>query len=211
MHSFDFSIKFSIAMKMKNILPENEEFLIFQLKKGNVDSYEFLFHRYYPTYFHFAKGMLKDEAAAEDIMQNVFMKIWTYRERLDETMSMKNYIYVLAKREILNHFRAKYNTLVVLTDEEKSLDVLHDGENSDIDYNELKKTLRDILEQLPARQREIFYLSRFKAMSNKEIAEKLDISVRTVEKHIQMAIRTFREQLGDLSMLMGLLAFIRLI
>ena len=72
-----------------------EQLLLQRLREGDMGSYETLFHRYYPTFFAFAKGMLKDAGAAEDIIQNVFMKIWIHREALDETMSIKNYIYVL--------------------------------------------------------------------------------------------------------------------
>jgi len=87
-----------------------EQLLLRQLREGDMGSYETLFHRYYPTFFAFARGMLKDAGAAEDIIQNVFMKIWIHREALDETMSIKNYIYVLSKREVFNYLRAKYNT-----------------------------------------------------------------------------------------------------
>ena len=72
-----------------------EQLLLQRLREGDMGSYETLFHRYYPTFFAFAKGMLKDAGAAEDIIQNVFMKIWIHREALDETMSIKNYISVL--------------------------------------------------------------------------------------------------------------------
>lgn len=66
-----------------------EQLLLQRLREGDMGSYETLFHRYYPTFFAFAKGMLKDAGAAEDIIQNVFMKIWIHREALDETMSIK--------------------------------------------------------------------------------------------------------------------------
>ena len=78
-----------------------EQLLLRQLREGDMASYEILFHRYYPTFFAFAKGMLKDEGAAEDIIQNVFMKIWIHREALVETMSIKNYIY---EESLINEF-----------------------------------------------------------------------------------------------------------
>ena len=147
-----------------------EQLLLRQLREGDMGSYETLFHRYYPTFFAFARGMLKDAGAAEDIIQNVFMKIWIHREALDETMSIKNYIYVLSKREVFNYLRAKYNTHVVLTED---------------------------MMTLPPKRRSVFCLSRFKSLTNQEIADKLGISIRTVEKHIELALRTFKEQLGS--------------
>ena len=194
-------------MESKEISPEQreEQLLLRQLKRGDMDSYEILFHRYYPTYFHFAKGMLKDEKTAEDITQNVFMKVWMNREALDETKSIKNYIYVLSKREILNHFRAKYHTQVILTEKIHDFDVPEEIQTSDLELVELKETVQEVIKQMPPRRRHIYFLSRFKSLSNKEIAQQLGLSIRTVEKHIQLAVRTFREQLGEFFILIPLL------
>ena len=169
-----------------------EQLLLRQLREGDMGSYETLFHRYYPTFFAFARGMLKDAGAAEDIIQNVFMKIWIHREALDETMSIKNYIYVLSKREVFNYLRAKYNTHVVLTEQSSSTD------EPTTDYRELREAVQSVIDTMPPKRRSVFCLSRFKSLTNQEIADKLGISIRTVEKHIELALRTFKEQLGSL-------------
>lgn len=186
-------------MEPREISPDQkeEQLLLRQLKRGDIDSYEIIFHRYYPTYFHFAKGMLKDIKAAEDIVQNVFMKIWQNRESLEEDKSIKNYIYVLSKREILNYFRAKYNTQILLTEEIQAFDMPDESKAFGLDYEELKGSVQQVMDQMPPRRRSIYYMSRFESLSNREIAQQLGISIRTVEKHIELAIRTFREQLGE--------------
>ncbi len=186
-------------MESKEISPDQkeEQLLLRQLKRGDIDSYEIIFHRYYPTYFHFAKGMLKDSKTAEDIVQNVFMKIWLNRENLEENKSIKNYIYVLSKREILNHFRAKYNTQILLAEEISAFDVPDEEKALGLDYERLKGSVEQVINHMPPRRRSIYHMSRFESLSNKEIAEKLGISIRTVEKHIELAIRTFREKLGE--------------
>ena len=66
-----------------------EQLLLQRLREGDMGSYETLFHRYYPTFSAFAKGMLKDAGAAEDIIQNVFMKIWIHREALTKQCQSK--------------------------------------------------------------------------------------------------------------------------
>ena len=170
-----------------------EQLLLRQLREGDMGSYETLFHRYYPTFFAFARGMLKDAGAAEDIIQNVFMKIWIHREALDETMSIKNYIYVLSKREVFNYLRAKYNTHVVLTEDMMTLE----QSSSTTDYRELREAVQSVIDTMPPKRRSVFCLSRFKSLTNQEIADKLGISIRTVEKHIELALRTFKEQLGS--------------
>ena len=183
-----------------------EQLLLRQLREGDMASYEILFHRYYPTFFAFAKGMLKDEGAAEDIIQNVFMKIWIHREALVETMSIKNYIYVLSKREVFNHLRAKYNTHVVLTEDMMTLEHPSEHEETQSDYRELREAVQNVIDAMPPNRKSVFCLSRFKSLTNQEIADKLGISIRTVEKHIELALRTFKEQLGGFfTLLMGVL------
>ena len=173
-----------------------EQLLLRRLREGDMGSYETLFHRYYPAFFSFAKGMLKDAGAAEDIIQNVFMKIWIHREALDETMSIKNYIYVLSKREIFNYFRAKYNTHMVLTEDMVTGEQSSGNDESHTDYRELREAVQSVINTMPPKRRSVFCLSRFKSLTNQEIADKLGISIRTVEKHIELALRTFKEQLG---------------
>ena len=180
-----------------------EQLLLQRLREGDMGSYETLFHRYYPTFFAFAKGMLKDAGAAEDIIQNVFMKIWIHREALVETMSIKNYIYVLSKREIFNHLRAKYNTRIVLTEDMITLEHSLEHEEAQ-DYRELCEVVQNVIDAMPPKRKSVFCLSRFKSLTNQEIADKLGISIRTVEKHIELALRTFKEQLGGFfTLLMG--------
>lgn len=173
-----------------------EQLLLRRLREGDMESYKILFHRYYPSFFAFARGMLKDAGAAEDIIQNVFMKIWIHREALVETMSIKNYIYVLSKREVFNHLRAKYHTHVVLTEDMVTLEHASGNEDSHTDYRELREAVQSVIDTMPPKRRSVFCLSRFKSLTNKEIAEKLGISIRTVEKHIELALRTFKNQLG---------------
>ena len=74
----------------------NDSELISAIIRGDVGAYEQLFVRYYPTLLHFIRGMLKDDHMSEDIAQNIFMKLWIHREKLDSTQSVKNYLSCLA-------------------------------------------------------------------------------------------------------------------
>ena len=86
---------------------QTEQDLLRQLIRGDIAGYEVRFHKYYPTFFAFIKGMTKETAVAEDIAQNIFMKVWLNREKLDAAKSIRNYLFVLAKHEIYNYFRTK--------------------------------------------------------------------------------------------------------
>lgn len=83
----------------------NQRRLILGLKRGDHDSYETLFDLYYAKFVNFADAILKDRTVAKDIVQEAFIKLWVNRARLDENLSLENYIYVIVKRLVLNHIR----------------------------------------------------------------------------------------------------------
>ena len=87
--------------------------LIRAIKNGDTKSFETLFERYYDRYFSFACALLHDADAAEDVLQNVFLKIWLGRDRLDENRSIENYLLVSVRNEIFDWLRLKYNQTVV--------------------------------------------------------------------------------------------------
>ena len=111
---------------------QNDSELISAIIRGDVGAYEQLFVRYYPTLLHFIRGMLKDDHMSEDIAQNIFMKLWIHREKLDSTQSVKNYLFVLAKHEIYNIFKAKRTTMLSLLPQlsEEEADVYRRGRNT---------------------------------------------------------------------------------
>ena len=106
-------MKESVYNTFVNCDPQEQD-LLRQLIRGDIAGYEVLFHKYYPTFFAFIKGMTKETVVAEDITQNIFMKVWLNRERLDAAKSIRNYLFVLAKHEIYNYFRTKSRTFTTL-------------------------------------------------------------------------------------------------
>ena len=93
---------------------DEERALLRRLIAGEMAAYETLFHRYYPTFCAFVRGMTKDTFVSEDITQNIFLKVWINRERLDEEKSIRNYLFVLAKHEVYNYLRTKNRTFTPL-------------------------------------------------------------------------------------------------
>ena len=149
---------------------QSDSSLISAVKKGDKGAYEQLFVRYYPTLLRFIHGMLKDNHMAEDIAQNIFMKLWIHREKLDSTQSLKNYLFVLAKHEIFNIFKAKRTTMLSLLPQLNDLSIKH-------------------ISTTPPPPQLIFRMSRCEHLSNREIAERLGLSVRSVDKHIELALK----------------------
>ncbi|MCD8273383.1 MAG: sigma-70 family RNA polymerase sigma factor, partial [Alistipes sp.] len=155
----------------------HEQELLRQLIRGDIAGYEVLFHKYYPTFFAFIKGMTKETAVAEDIAQNIFMKVWLNRERLDETKSIRNYLFVLAKHEIYNYFRTKNRTFTTLKEaitqsENKgggSLPARNEIEEK-LDLAETAEQVENIFGKMPPQRQQIFRMSSFEHMPSKEIA-----------------------------------------
>jgi len=176
---------------------QNDSELVSAIIRGSVSAYEQLFVRYYPTLLHFIRNMLKDDHMSEDIAQNIFMKLWIHREKLDSTQSVKNYLFVLAKHEIYNIFKAKRTTMLSLLPQLSDRDVADRGVSAEERYNytELNALLMQGIQKMPAQRQLIFRMSRYEHLSNREIAERLGLSVRTVDKHIELALKDLRSTL----------------
>lgn len=171
-----------------------EKELIQGLRKSSTAAYKQLFLEYFTIIRSFLSRMLGDDEQAKDIAQNVFLKIWLKRDSLDESKSIKSYLYVLAKNEALNHI--KRSSRITCLD---SVPETSDGNNVQVttEFNETSNIIRQRVESMPERRREVFRLSRMEHLSNKEISEMLNLSVRTVEKHIELALKDIRKTIGS--------------
>lgn len=168
-----------------------ESQLIAGLKRGNMDAYEEAFHTYYPKFVRFANYIVGDLAVAKDLVQNVFVKVWRYRDRLDASLSLNNYLFVLTKREVLNFLRTKrvFETL------DSTLELPGDSLLPD-ELAEVAQ-VRSQVYKLPEQRRNVFIMSRFCGIPNKEIARQMSISEKTVERHITLAGKQLRSELDN--------------
>ena len=175
----------------------NERRLIMGLKRGDHDSYEILFKLYYAKFVNFADAIIKDRNAAKDIVQDAFIKIWANRARLDENQVLQNYIYVIVKRLILNYLR-DHRPAESLDSEvaQKLQSTAWGGQDLIVIANETRNRMQDIIARMPAQRRTVFAMSRNQGMTNKQIAEALQISVKTVERHMTLALAELRENIS---------------
>lgn len=157
-----------------------------------------VFNTYYNSLCNYAFTFLKKEDICEDIVQEVFMKIWEGRRDLLMEDAVRYYLFTAVRNNSITWLRQKKNTGMVEWDEENSLQatVPEKGIGSDRDYDRL---LQKAIDQLPPRCREVFLLSRLSNMTYKQIGASLDISVKTVENQLGKAlkiIRTFLKEKG---------------
>ncbi len=194
--TFDPKIEAFLSEKNKN----TDQLLVKALRKGDFKAFETLFFKYNKKLYYFAKGHLGSREDAEGLVQEVFIKIWEKREDLNEYLSFNSYIFTITFKAILKHFRTKSR-------EKKYMDqffsdfIDESNETSvEVEYNNLLELANKAIEKLPEKRKLVYILSRKKGFTNQEIAEQLNISKRTVETHLQHALKFLREKLDKNSL-----------
>lgn len=172
-----------------------ERSLILRLIGGDEDAFCELYATYKNRLIYFAMRFLKSREYAEDVFQDAFTVVWQSRRFINPDASFSSYLYTIMRNRILNQLRNAAN-------EEKlkesilsqALDYTEDTKR-EVMLNDLKSLISHALQQLTPRQREIFEMSREAQLSHKEIADKLDISVNTVQEHISISLKLIRTYL----------------
>jgi len=168
--------------------------LIVRLREGSPEAFRDLFDYYGKKLFSFSLGYLKNSHEAEEIVQEVFLKIWKVREELLDGKSFDSYIFTIAKNAILNTIRKSKSEQVYL-----NYAKLHPGKDvlldEELNFKELERAYKNSVEQLSPKRKEIFLLSREQNLTNAEIAKKLGISVKTVENQMTSALSEIKRNL----------------
>jgi RNA polymerase sigma-70 factor (ECF subfamily) len=162
--------------------------------------FEKVFMHYFPKVKNFAWKLLKSENDAEDIAQEIFLKLWEKPSLwIDDFSSLDSYLYKMTKNKVIDLIRQRYYkpgcAIDTLYDVDLPETVQADSILSDIYYKEMLLILRLSLDRMPTKRRRIFEMSRYAGMSNQQIAEKLNLSVRTVEHHIYLALSELKKKL----------------
>ncbi|MBA7533622.1 hypothetical protein ES705_25863 [subsurface metagenome] len=167
-----------------------DRLLITSLKKGDITSFDKLFTKYSEKLYLFAVGYLKKQEDAEGLVQEVFIKVWEKRIELREDLSFKSFLFTIAYNTIVDHFRKWSKEEECLEHFRKTLDLYHNEPEKKVEYSDLEELA------LPPKRKLIYQLSRQEELTNKEIAERLKISIKTVEYHMSLALKFLKEQLG---------------
>ncbi|MCC6413301.1 MAG: RNA polymerase sigma-70 factor [Saprospiraceae bacterium] len=182
---------------MLNSSSHNEQELLAALKRGEQWALNPLFHQHYTLLLADVYRLIKDEDTCKDIAQEVFVELWNKRESLEVHTSLRAYLRRAVVNRALNFIKTSKRT--VFEDDLQSWEgsgeepdevaEIHDRAES------MENALRQAIDALPDKCRLVFSLSRFESMSHKEIAEKLGISVKTIENQITKAMKLLREAL----------------
>ena len=174
----------------------NNEQLIPLLLAGDESTFESVYKHFLKPLHVYAIAILKDEDRAEGMVQNVFLKIWDKKERLSFSGSLQAYLYGAVYHECLNYLRhekvkIKHQQHVVYTMGNNA------EESGKMELLDLREKLADALNELPEKCRTIFQLSRFEELKYQEIADRLQISIKTVEAQMGKALKILRIKLVD--------------
>lgn len=171
---------------------EKETLYIRELVLGSHDAFRQLFISYFPKVKYFIGHFTKSELIAEELAQDVFMRIWERREHLDTIESFNSYVYRMAKNMALNHLRRKYLEDSYLEDYEEETIVNIEG---DLYAREMELLEKLTVSRMPHKRRAIYEMSRREGLTNDEIANQMGISKKTVENHLNLALKEIRKTL----------------
>ena len=167
------------------------------IRKGDIQQFEILFRSSYAPLVRYAASIVKDTDAAEEIVQELFYRLWKDREKISINTSPEGYLYRSVHNMCLHHLDHMKVVDRHNTEMERDVNNLTIGPAEELYHKELLDRVAGILEKLPERCGRIFYLSRFEGLKYSEIARKLSISVKTVEANMGKALKEFRKGLAE--------------
>ena len=185
----------------------NDHNLVQLLQKGNVAAFDSLFEGYSQKLFGFALKYFKNESDAEELVQEVFVKVWENRQTLKSELSFKSYLFTIALNQIRKHFNKKAISLRYLETLHNESEFTVNQAPYDDNYETALIQINLIIGQMPPRRREIFIKSKFEGISSKEIATELNISPGTVDNQVSDALRFIRSQLKTANFSLLLIVF----
>ncbi|HXL00659.1 MAG TPA: RNA polymerase sigma-70 factor [Dysgonamonadaceae bacterium] len=182
---------------------ENEDHALFLLiKKGDKDAFVAIYHKYHPYLYSLALRYLKNVEAAEETVQHVFVKLWESVRHIEIEINLKNYLYTMTKNYILNYFRDNKKTVSInyVNAQEEILD--EDDFPTLLEEMQLLEILKQGIENLPTRKKEVCEMKMEGNVSNQEIADRMGISIHTVKSHYQEAIKMLRNYFHKMKLML---------
>jgi RNA polymerase sigma-70 factor (family 1) len=181
---------------MKNDDYNDNNILIKSLKNGDEQAYNYLIDTYHHKLCVYANSLIKNIYSAEDIVQNVFIKVWEQRTRLKSDHAIKSFLYKLVYNEFIDLYRKNQSLFSIEKTYYDALNtvVIEDDSES---FQRILKVVNKEIESLPTKCKEVFILSKKEGLTNIEIAEHLDVSIKTVEAQITKAFSILRSSLEE--------------
>ncbi len=175
----------------------SDELIVRRIKDGDSRAFDILFRKYYQRLFAFAQGFIRDEDLSKDIVQEVFITFWEKRGTI-KNIAIEAFLYKMVRNHCLNYIRNQkvFENKTVKHENASKLEELYriailKDEPYTLIEDELNQEIENVLKKLPETCRKVFELSRIEGLMNREIAERMNFSVKNVEKYISQALKAF--------------------
>lgn len=165
------------------------------MQADDLRAFDELYHRYMPKLASFLSHVYRNRDLEEEVIQEVFIKIWENRQTINKSLSFEGYIRVIAKNLVYDKFKERQKLVFSNIHHLKTHPAQSNGIEEKIFYQELNTQIENIIAQLPDAQKQIFTMSRKEGLNNAEIAQKLSISKRTVEHQIYRTLKKIKDHL----------------
>lgn len=173
----------------------NDNVLLKQLQEGNQIAFTTIYNKYHKALYAFSYYYLKNNEQAEDAVQSVFSKLWEYHSQIIITINLKNYLYKMVKNHVLNEIRNKTNAFTKNYEIAQSTENYEDNLLEKIEEKELLSLFYKAIDKLSDQKRSICLLKIKEGLSNREIAEKLNIAENSVKTYYNQSIKLLRAHL----------------
>ena len=175
---------------------KNNATLMQALRGGNEDAYKYLMRTFNQRLLGYAISLVNDKTLAQDIVQNVYLNTWRYRNKLNSDFPIKSFLFKSVYNEFVNQYKREKLMIPLEQTYHKVLhEIVETYTYEDIEI--LMKRVHEEIESLPKKSKEVFVLSKKEGLTNIEIAEYLNISIKTVEAHITKSFSLLRKKLGS--------------
>lgn len=181
---------------MTLIAEYNESKLVSRLKMGDEKAFSLLFYRYKKKLFSFIFDLTQSELKAEDIVQDVFLKIWQNREHIAGADNFNAYVFRMAQNHAIDQLRKLSREIAIVNEfQENGKHISGDPEVMLLN-KEIRQKIQEAVAQLPAQQKKVFVLHREQGLRHEEIAKEMNLSVSTVQNHLFRAVTNIRNYLA---------------
>lgn len=173
-----------------------------QLSLTDKNSFKILFDHFYQPLCHLSQHYLEDEDEAKGVVQEAFVKLWEIRNELNADSNLRNFLFTLVKNNCLNilnrrQILLKHHEKIRWMEMHYQYESLSRIGDDYLEFSELKDKIDEAIRKLPEHCRVVFEMSRFEDLKNREIAEKLGVTQKTIEAHLTKALKVLRKELKD--------------
>lgn len=173
---------------------EIEKEVISQMSQGDKKAFELVFRRFYPKVHRFVSMLLKNEDDADDVCQMIFMKVWNKREKFVDVADFDSYLFILAKYTVINYISTKH-VIPIDIDTIPDLYANAASPHEDVVAKDTQLLIDMVVENMPQQRQAIYRMSREQHLKNDEIALRLGIQKKTVENHLNLALKEIKKAL----------------